>query len=156
MSATNLRVLRQESSANIAAILRDKEHLSHRSPLSIVADVERPRVRRRRSSWGRSFVSSKAAAIDGEYGDDESENPYLPREEKDKTLSERVLFFDASNAAKQAELQDLANAAGQVVLAKAAAKGPLETRLAMTSRTAFFSDRIISPPMVRVVVCLNC
>lgn len=148
MSAANLKVLRQESSADIASILRDKEHLQHRSPLAIVSDVERPRIKRRRSSWGRSFVSVRAAAgLDaGEVGDDEADSDeYLPREEKDKTLSERVLFSETY----QAELLDQVTAAGEKVLRKAIENGPLETRLAMTSRTAFFSDRIISPPMVR-------
>lgn len=158
MSASNIKVLRQESSANIAAILRDKEHLDHRSPLSVVADVERPRIRKRRtSSWGRSLVTGKATEVEEEYGDDESEtgaNPFMPKEEKDKSLSERVVYWDPTNEKVQAELLDQATAAGEKVLAKAALKGPLETRLAMTSRTAFFSDRIISPPMCRAMALL--
>jgi len=155
MSATNLKVLRQESSANIAAILRDKEHLEHRSPLSVVADVERPRIKRRRSSWGRTFVTGKPTAVEEEFGDDEAEaqDLFLPREDKDKSLSERVVYWDTTNEQNQAKLADQVARVGQKVLAKAARKGPLETRLAMTSRTAFFADRIISPPMVSVSYC---
>lgn len=150
MSAANLQVLRSESSANIASILRDKDHLEHRSPLSVVADVVRPRVRRRRSSWGRTFVTGKPSAAEEEFGDDEAEfsDPFLPKAEQDKSMSERVVYWDATNAQNQVELANQVTAAGEKVLAKAVRKGPLETRLAMTSRTAFFSDRIISPPMV--------
>ncbi|KAK4705416.1 hypothetical protein P7C70_g794, partial [Phenoliferia sp. Uapishka_3] len=150
MPAEDLKVLRQESHSNIAGILRVKDHLEHRSPLSVVEDVE-PRAsfrRRRTTSWGRSFSSSKAAAEDG---DDEEED--LPREEKDKSLSERIVYYDANNDARQAELQVQADTVGARVLADIA-KGPMETRLAMTSRSAFFNDRIISPSMCRAMALL--
>lgn len=158
MPSSDLKVLRQESTANLAGLLRGKEHLEHRSPLSVVEDVERPRLRRRRtSSWGKSFTrqlsTSPARLLTGggsgsyngadEDGDDEGEGgeldePLAPREDKDKSLSERVVFWDQSHLDKQAELQKKADKVGQQVLENVS-KGPLETRLAMTSRTAFFN-----------------
>ena len=58
MPASDLAVLRQESSSNIAGLLRGKDHLEHRSPLSVVED-ERPRMRKRRGiSWSQSDQKS--------------------------------------------------------------------------------------------------
>lgn len=136
MPSQDLKVLRQESHSNIAGILRGKDHLEHRSPLSVVEDVpERPRFRRRRtSSWGKSF-----SRVAGDDGDDEDE--HLPREDKDKSLEERIVFWEASNDAKQAELQVQADTVGKRVMADNA-KAPKETRLAMTSRSAFFNGAL--------------
>lgn len=149
MPAEDLKVLRQESQANVAGLLRGKDHLEHRSPLSVVEDVElRPR-RRRTSSWGKSFSRAShlvtpgkpsGNAGDGDEGDDEEEEE---REDKDKSLSERIVFWDASNAPKQAELQVQADTVGKKVL-ESIGKEPMETRLAMTSRSAFFNG--VFPP----------
>lgn len=156
MPSSDLRVLRQESSSNIAGLLRGKEHLEHRSPLALVDDVERPRLRRSRTtSWGRSFSSRLSTSparlftagmgfVDGteEDGDDEEEGiEREPRREEDKSVSERVVFWDEKHAAKQAELQEEADQVGKKVL-ESVSKGPLETRLAMTSRTAFFNGEL--------------
>lgn len=69
------------------------------------------------------------------------------RMDREKSLAERVLFWDTNDGYGQAQLQDQADEQGRSVM-ESASKAPMETRLAMTSRTAFFSDRIISPPMV--------
>lgn len=59
MPSSDLRVLRTESRSDIASLLlRQKDHLEHRSPLAIVDDVEPARgkrpnfVRRRTTSSG--------------------------------------------------------------------------------------------------------
>ncbi|KAK4047127.1 hypothetical protein OIV83_005579 [Microbotryomycetes sp. JL201] len=166
MPSSDLKVLRSESSANIQGLLRGKDHLEHRSPLSVVEDVvTRPKIRRRRTaSWGKSLTRNLSTsparlfrstaeglnnAEAGEDGDDEDDSG-VP--EEDKTVSERVVFWDGKHQQTQKQLQAEADRAGQKVLAKA--KQPLETKLAMTSRTAFFNDRIISPPMCRAMALL--
>lgn len=170
MPASDLRVLGSESSANIAGLLRNsKDHLEHRSPLSVVEDIEtRPKFGRsgRTTSWlagsTRSASSSKEGRkgmgmrrrasvpnsrggggttdeeADGE-GDESDEEEEMEREDKDKRVSERVLFWDARSVTGQRELQNQAARDGRKEIEKAGGKGPLETRLAMTSRTAFFN-----------------
>lgn len=150
MPSSDLRVLRQESSSNIAGLLRGKEHLDHRSPLSVIDDVDRPKLRRRRTtSWGKSFsnrlstsparllsASLGARDVGAEDGDDEDEME--PVREEDKSVSDRVVFWDEDHLAGQVALQEKADQVGKKVLENVS-KGPLETRLAMTSRTAFFN-----------------
>jgi hypothetical protein len=167
MTAESIKVLRSESHNNIAGVLKDREHLEHRSPLSVVADVERPRLRQ---SWSKSFVNlanSRSMSMRS-INSNSNTTPYTPyldgdmslveggeveatdEREEDKKLSDRILFWDSNDSEeRQAELTDQANKAEHQVLLKAALRGPLETRLAMTSRVAFFNDRIISPSMVR-------
>ncbi|KAM0791553.1 hypothetical protein ACM66B_006001 [Microbotryomycetes sp. NB124-2] len=170
MPSSDLKVLRSESSANIQGLLRGKDHLEHRSPLSVVEDVvTRPRIRRRRTaSWGKTLTRSlstsparlfrstaeglnnvEAGEDRAEDGDDEDDSA-VPNE--DKAVSDRVLYWDDRHQQTQKQLQEEADKAGKKVLAKA--KQPLETKLAMTSRTAFFNDRIISPPMCRAMALL--
>ena len=57
------------------------------------------------------------------------------------SLEERIVFWEASNDAKQAELQVQADTVGKRVMADNA-KAPKETRLAMTSRSAFFNGAL--------------
>ncbi|KAK4048272.1 hypothetical protein OIO90_005891 [Microbotryomycetes sp. JL221] len=174
MPSSDLKVLRSESSANIQGLLRGKDHLDHRSPLSVVEDVARPRVRRRRTaSWGKTLTRSLSTSParffhsnstgerlnkarnsadgdeDGQEGDDEDDG-FVANE--DKTVSERVMYWDERHQQTQKQLQAEADKVGKKALAKA--KQPLETKLAMTSRTAFFNDRIISPPMCRAMALL--
>lgn len=52
MNVRDLEVLRQESHGNIHGLRQQKDHLSHRSPLSIVEDHP---PRRRTKSWSKSF-----------------------------------------------------------------------------------------------------
>ncbi|BGP40581.1 hypothetical protein JCM10450v2_004584 [Rhodotorula kratochvilovae] len=211
MPAQDLRVLRSESHPDVANLLRQKDHLEHRSPLAVVEDVERrsassergrPKVlrRRRTTSWGRGLVrnlpgSASFAAIREGYflsgsrsgsgerdGADEGAGAgsTLRKEEDDeevpvtdegeKSLSERVLWWDGANGGgarggaeqraqkalegrvredqgkKEEELEGKGEGKGKSALAG--------TRLAMTSRTAFFNDRIISPPMLRAMALL--
>lgn len=125
-------------------------------PLSVVEDVPRPKLKSRRTqSWSKSFVrlpslirgNSRISKGDGEDGDDEGGDVFDARMDREKSLAERVLFWDTNDGYGQAQLQDQADKQGRSVM-ESASKAPMETRLAMTSRTAFFSDRIISPPMV--------
>lgn len=178
MPASDLKVLRQDSSADVQGLLRGKDHLDHKSPLSVVADEETDTKRRGRKrdvarEWGRrlsgggttsgrtsSSSREKAKGKEKEserdktrqYGAEqvsEFQRPPLGSEET-KPLSERVLAWTASaNDLRQKELQVVKDEVGKKVEAEMIGQGPLETRLAMTSRTAFFNDRIISPPMVR-------
>ncbi|GAA5910383.1 hypothetical protein JCM5296_000581 [Sporobolomyces johnsonii] len=201
MPASDLRVLRSESHPDVANLLRGKEHLEHRSPLSVVEDVERrsggsergrPKVlrRKRTTSWGRglvrglpgsrSFASLRGGTVGtagtagtGTEGDDEEEQEEVPvTDEKDKSLSERIVWWEggpreaglglgAGDEVRQRQLRDkLVEEEGKIKeeLAGRAGNGnggALEqTRLAMTSRTAFFNDRIISPSMCRAMALL--
>lgn len=158
MPSSDLRVLRAESSSDIAGLLRGKDHLEHRSPLSVVEDVDRPRIRRRRTaSWGKSLtrnLSTSPARLfksigDGlsqvrndddtaEYGDDEDDTPIRP---EDKAVAERVVFWDEQHQKQQEQLQAQADKAGKKV--QALSSRPLETKLAMTSRTAFFNGECL-------------
>lgn len=66
MSPANLRVLRTEHSENnIPGIKQGKDHMSHRSPLSVVDDVQHKRGkagRSRQRSWGEA-ISSKLPSL---------------------------------------------------------------------------------------------
>lgn len=144
MPSSDLRVLRQESHSDVAGILRGKEHHEHRSPLSVVEDVRSSRPRHSRTkSWGSSLARGIGMSP-GRNKEDEAEEEW---KDEEKSLSERVVFWDPASQEKQEELQRVKDEVGKEVVL-AASKAPLETKLAMTSRTAFFNDRIISPPMV--------
>jgi hypothetical protein len=66
MTPANLRVLRTEHSENnIPGIQQGKDHMSHKSPLSVVDDVKRRRRNQHRSrqkSWGEA-ISSKLPGL---------------------------------------------------------------------------------------------
>ncbi|KDE04867.1 hypothetical protein MVLG_04727 [Microbotryum lychnidis-dioicae p1A1 Lamole] len=163
MPSSDVKVLRQQSAGNIADLLRGKDHLDRKSPLSVVEDVERPTPRRRRSAaslWARRLSGTSPARLlgagrglsKGDEGDDEEDDgDQAEVEAKDKSLSDRVVFWN--DEAKQAELQAKADSLGKEVIENAY-KAPIQTRLAMTSRTAFFNDRIISPSMCRAMALL--
>jgi hypothetical protein len=150
MSPDHLRVLRQESSANLPGILEQKDHMSHRSPLSVVGDRRPPR---RKSSWSRSFgkmpfrspsemmkrLPSRSSRGD-RTPDAEGEDEEYQVEDQDKSLDERVLFRDTE------AYQDLAGMESPGAMTPGPPnRGSFGTRLTMTSRTGFFNDRIISP-----------
>jgi hypothetical protein len=147
MSPEHLRVLRQESSANLPGILEPKDHMSHRSPLSVVKD-RRPR---RKLSWGRSL--SKAFLSPGEtrkrlpgmeevVESDGANDEDATVEDEDKALSERVVFRDT-------EVQGLGTIdSPEPVTPAPSLRDSFGTRLTMTSRTGYFNDRIISPRCV--------
>jgi hypothetical protein len=55
MSPANLRVLRSEQSeVQISGIVHGKDHMRHKSPLSVVDDVQKQR-RTRQQSWGQAL-----------------------------------------------------------------------------------------------------
>jgi hypothetical protein len=203
MPAADLKVLRSESHPDIASILRGKDHLDHRAPLSVVEDVERrssgsergrPKVlrRKRTTSWGRglvrglpgsvSFAALRNATDDLESAvtagvtneDAENEQEEVPvTDETEKSLQERILWWDTGDVEMQKELKEKVVQEAEKLREEIEGKKGRglvgETRLAMTSRTAFFNgalrflfflhlnladllpsaDRIISPPMVR-------
>ncbi|GAA5843500.1 hypothetical protein JCM9279_000769 [Rhodotorula babjevae] len=209
MPSQDLRVLRSESHPDVANLLRQKDHLEHRSPLAVVEDLERrspssergrPTVlrRRRTTSWGRGLVRNLpgsaslsairelGGAVAGEHGTGgaaeeegraeggEEDEEVAVTDEREKSLSERVLWWDNGSSAgasssrttaaeeheqkrlegkvredegkKEAELEGKGQGKGRSALAG--------TRLAMTSRTAFFNDRIIAPSMLRAMALL--
>ena len=82
---------------------------------------------------------------EGNSGDDDDDdhlhNRYSRMEDKDKPLSARVIYSDGENGPDERE----ENGSGKETKGK---KVPIGTRLTMTSRTAFFTDRIVSPSMV--------
>jgi len=53
MPPDHLRILRQESSASLRGIAEQKDHMNHKSPLSVVDDP--PPRPRRQNSWSKSF-----------------------------------------------------------------------------------------------------
>ncbi|GAA5967595.1 hypothetical protein JCM11641_005706 [Rhodosporidiobolus odoratus] len=183
MPSSDLRVLRSESHPDVASILRGKEHLDHRAPLSVVEDVERrsagsergrPKVlrRKRTTSWGRGLVrglpssmsfralrGAEEGVANGLSADGEEEEEVPITDEREKSISERVVWWDGiRDEEKQKELKERVVKEAERVrgeLESGKAEGSVgETRLAMTSRTAFFNDRIISPPMCRAMALL--
>jgi hypothetical protein len=161
MTPQDLQVLRTEqSSRNIPGIMEGKDHMRHKSPLSVVDDSGKRKPAAdtdplsRKSSWHsslsgrfRSSTTSRNASGIGEVDG---------RREEDKPLRERVKtpIEEISLEALQQELQVKAAEAQEE---KDNEKMPIGTRLTMTSRTGYFQDRIISPTMVRVYefLCLQ-
>ena len=149
MTPQDLQVLRTEQSTrNIPGIIEGKDHMRHKSPLSVVDDSARPRPTpstdplSRKSSWHRSlsgrFKSSRSVA-----GGMDVDN----RRDEEKTLRERVKT-PVQEISLEALQQELQVAAAQAIEQKESHKEPIGTRLTMTSRTGYFQDRIISPTMV--------
>ncbi|GAA5853275.1 hypothetical protein JCM3766R1_003669 [Sporobolomyces carnicolor] len=182
MPASDLRVLRSESHPDVRTLLKQKSHLEHRSPLSVVQDLEpraegserkRPVVQRRKrnrtGSWGRGLVSnlpgSKSFASlrqhfgtgntsAGEEGDANDLEEVAVTDERDKSVNERILYWSYGEGQEELEKQ-VEKDVGSKLSGADKQEAVLEnTRLAMTSRTAFFNDRIISPPMCRAMALL--
>ncbi|KAJ9121130.1 hypothetical protein QFC24_004803 [Naganishia onofrii] len=150
MSPENLRILRSEqSSHHIPGIEESKDHMRHKSPLSVVSDVKAsPGLGNKKPSWTRSLsgrlrgISSVAPGLGDLAGDE--------RSEEEKSLRERVKtpLIEKSFEAMQEELSEMAKRHEE-------RKVPLlGTRLTMTSRTGYFQDRIISPTMMRAMAIL--
>ncbi|GAA5925266.1 uncharacterized protein JCM15063_004977 [Sporobolomyces koalae] len=175
MPASDLRVLRSESHPDVATLLKQKSHLEHRSPLSVVQDLEtraegserkRPFVQRRRKrtgSWGRGLVSnlpgSKSFSSLRQWNDETTGasandlEEVAVTDERDKSVSERILYWN--NDGQQELEKQVVKDVGIKLSESESKEAVLEnTRLAMTSRTAFFNDRIISPPMCRAMALL--
>ena len=206
MSPANLRVLRSEQSeVHIPGIMQGKDHMRHKSPLSVVDDVKK-QPRSRQQSWGQALgaklslspmnersanplsspsawtkslprsMSTKVANWLGATGeekdtergeitdseevsesDDETETIRDFRNDKDKSLRERVKtpraeqqFFDIPPTEVQpvvlGEKAEVVEPSRLQVKKKK--KAGLGTRLTMTSRSGYFQDRTISPSMV--------
>lgn len=191
MTPANMRVLRSEqSSGHIAGLAEQKDHYSHRSPLSVVRDVGDKRLRKKKS-WAQSLslpqalpspfgaprsaqstptekpmprmvARAKTSSIlekgtppqtdleEGNVADEEGEDDdIVPEGPNNRPISAYVLYQDAESLNKQqAELAE-ERIKGDSARRKAAGKTAIGTRLAMTSRTGYFQDRIIAPSMVR-------
>lgn len=75
MSPTNLRVLRTEQSeVNIQGIVHGKDHLRHKSPLSVVDDVQ-PQRRTRQASWSHTIGKLAMSPL----ADRKDQNPLSPK-----------------------------------------------------------------------------
>ena len=82
MSPANLKVLRTEQSeSHMPGIIKDKDHMTHKSPLSVVDDVEKTGKRQRQQSWGQA-IGSKVAGLAmspmREKGPDSTSHPTSP------------------------------------------------------------------------------
>ncbi len=155
MTPEHLRVLRTEQSSNhIPGFEEGKDHMRHKSPLSVVRDVEpladeaeRQHGRRRTASgrWGWLGGASRGNLAAGAVATPTADT----RREAEKSITERIKtplveksMESLQSALSAAANQEAAARAGQVSMAQ------LGTRLTMTSRTGYFQDRIISPSMV--------
>ena len=162
--------LNRSRHVGLAAIAEQKDHYAHRSPLSAVRDV---RVKKRKS-WTSSlggmapFTSDSSpratrtraraktvatAGDDGHVADDDGEAELDPTS---RPIADYVRYHDAGPSSSyvthdplgdvhQAELAAAREQQSEAPRKRAA----IGTRLAMTSRTGYFQDRIISPGMVR-------
>lgn len=179
LPSEDLKVLRSESHPDVASILRGKDHFDHRAPLSVVEDVEkrssgsergRPKVlrRKRTTSWGRGLVrglpgsvsfsalrsaaddieSAVTAGVSNEDADEEQEEVAVT-DDTEKSLSERVLWWDSGDVELQKELKEKVVQEAEKLREEIEGKKGRglvgETRLAMTSRTAFFNGALDSP-----------
>lgn len=140
MSPEHLRILRTEqSSHHIPGIEEGKDHMRHKSPLSVVSDVKAsPAISNRKPSWTRSLSGRLRGTSPG------TADFSYDRSEEEKSLRERVKtpLIEKSFEAMQQELNEMAKSHEERKVP------PLGTRLTMTSRTGYFQDRIISPTMV--------
>ena len=167
MTPDNLRILQSEqSSGHLPGLAAQKDHLRHISPLSMVG--ERKGIRRRRS-WRDALRklasplderpkpmlrhSTSPRALQGGEPDNDTEAEMADVEEgatreEDKPLQARVRFHPEVDE-RVLEAQQREADASIPEQGVPADQAPLGTRLTMTSRTGYFSDRIISPSMVR-------
>ncbi|KIJ49651.1 hypothetical protein M422DRAFT_74669 [Sphaerobolus stellatus SS14] len=151
MSPANLRVMRAEqSTTNLAGLAEQKDHFSHKSPLSVVNDVRRWRKRGKSSSSlentraslfrrkSNPFTDAMRGEGDGNIADEEDAEEEEEEEvqERDKPISKRVMF---------SEFNQVHEPEGKPVIG---------TRLTMTSRTGYFQDRVISPSMMHAMAIL--
>ena len=64
MSPAHLRVLRSEqSTGNLAGLAEQKDHFSHKSPLAVVNDIQRPNMRRGKSWTTALSLGNKRAGV---------------------------------------------------------------------------------------------
>ncbi|OZJ03757.1 hypothetical protein BZG36_03058 [Bifiguratus adelaidae] len=128
MSPAQLTLMRTESSQNLKgmeAVMATKDHLRHKSPLSVVPDVEKPSLYRRGM---QVLFGSK---------------------EPKRKIPEQTIATVLSRASKS--MVGIAESAS----AKAAGETQrIVPRLAMTSRMSFFNDRIIGPDLMRAMAIL--
>ncbi|TFY64095.1 hypothetical protein EVJ58_g2841 [Rhodofomes roseus] len=182
MTPDNLRVLQSEqSSGHIPGLAAQKDHLRHISPLSMVGD--RQAIRRRRSwrealrklasptderpslALRHSTMSSRALkgrghaeepgadAEAGEMADVEDGAEIRDTREEDMPIQARVRFHPQVDERVLQQQQCEADATIPEQ-GEPSEQVQLGTRLTMTSRTGYFSDRIISPSMMRAMAIL--
>ncbi|RUS22034.1 Alpha/Beta hydrolase protein [Endogone sp. FLAS-F59071] len=130
MSPTQLTLMRAESSASLeqlGGLMEAKDHLGHRSPLSVVPDVEK------RPLWRRTW-----SVLTGQ------------------KVEEKRIVYVGPGAMRKSGMNGTGNrnltAPGQEQ-AQGQRKRTMP-RLAMTSRMSFFNDRIITPDLMRAMAIL--
>ncbi len=157
MTPQNLKVLRTEQSSNhIPGVEEGKDHMRHKSPLSVVNDsTPKSQLLGRIPSWRKSLSgrlrsrSVDRAPENGSTGDENGNGDI--RKEHEKSLAERVKTpGEEISFAKIQEQMDKATEDVKRGKERQAVPGTIGTRLTMTSRTGYFQDRIISPSMVSV------
>jgi hypothetical protein len=150
MTPEHLRVLRTEQSSNhLPGFEEGKDHMRHKSPLSVVSDVDPDKPRSAKPGWGRSMSGNWRWIASGSKADVRDATQSDKRKEEEKPLTERV-----KTPMVEKSMESLQHALHAAARAEESARGdqvsvaPLGTRLTMTSRTGYFQDRIISPSMV--------
>lgn len=153
MTPRDLQTLRTEqSSRNIPGIIDGKDHMRHKSPLTVVSDVKTVKPTgeplSRKSSWQRSLSGRfRQLSRDRSKGNVLGLEDHDYRSEEEKSLRERVKT-PSEEKSLEALQQELRVAAAEAMEEEEQNRMPLGTRLTMTSRTGYFLDRIISPTMV--------
>ncbi|KZT58886.1 alpha/beta-hydrolase [Calocera cornea HHB12733] len=185
MSPAHLRVLREEqSSGHIPGLEEQKNHLQHRSPLSVVKDE---RTHRRRKSWrdalafrpGPGLTMTRGSAPGAGAGQEGAKKPVHAQVRRARAEQEMEGSYAADTEEEgtgtgtgndtpedersiQARIKvppkdapgGNEEAEGERKEKKKVKRVPIGTRLTMTSRTGFFQDRIISPSMMRAMAIL--
>lgn len=171
MSVNDLAVLRQESQGNLLGLRHQKDHLSHRGPLSLVDD----KPRKRKSSWSQSLsklsgrgktstpttpsLSEKPSSLTGASGRDDrasgmdQEGDEDLSSEDEESLARRVKYRSSDDDEHHTSNSPMAQKS-PLVTPISSDKIPkvMKTRLTMTSRSACFNDRVLSAPMMRSMV----
>lgn len=114
----------------IENVIESKEHMRHKSPLSVVPDVKQPRTRK--PSWRRLSLPGRT-----EFG--------LTPLSQSEVLESQVLAEDQRSDGESDAFDSSS---------KSAPRAPINTRLAMTSRMCFFNDRILTPDLMRAMSIL--
>ncbi len=149
MTPEHLRVLRTEQSSNhLPGFEEGKDHMRHKSPLSVVNDTDGVQANKPKPGWGRT-IGGSWKWLSGSKGDIPEDALIDQRREEEKSLTERV-----KTPMTEKSMESLQTALSAAVRAEEDARAtavntvPVGTRLTMTSRTGYFQDRIISPSMV--------
>ncbi|CAG8734689.1 8926_t:CDS:2, partial [Racocetra persica] len=96
MPPSQLSVIRAESTTSIPGVLESKDHLSHKSPLSVVPDVKRKRWRKSfsRSTDDERTIEERVQVIEGHNVTGSNEKLPRPVIGTRLTMTSRMSFFN--------------------------------------------------------------